>query len=128
MWIPVSPGKLPKDQAGMWVPRIEGAAMRAWLSTERLRPAEERGTSVPLPYEIFVRRVAEEEGDGNIRVPRPGSLDFVRMPLDRHGQEPTMIRSVGASIAEWEWLEWQQIQLLRQESLVLVEDGGRRTS
>ena len=128
MWIPVSPGKLPKDQAGMWVPRIEGAAMRAWLSTERLRPAEERGTSVPLPYEIFVRRVADEDGNGDIRVPRPGSLDFVRMPLDRHGQEPTMIRSVGASIAEWEWLEWQQIQLLRQECLVLVETGGRRTS
>jgi hypothetical protein len=127
MWIPVSPGKLPPDQAGLWVPRIEGAAMRAWLSTERLRREEERGTSVPLPYEIFVRRQAEDEGNGEIRVPRPGTLDFVRMPLDQHGQEPTMIRSVGASIAEWEWLEWQQIQLLRRECLVLVSSDGRRS-
>lgn len=125
MWIPISPRKLPKDQAGMWVPRVEGAAMRAWLATERLRPAEERGTSAPLPYTVF----KSGQGDGSERpgVPKPGSLDFVRMPLARHGQEPTMIRSVGASIAEWDWLEWEQIQLLRQECLVLTEaDGGRK--
>jgi hypothetical protein len=124
MWIPISPRKLPKDQAGMWVPRVEGAAMRAWLSTERLRPAEERGTSAPLPYVVYR---ADEAPPDSSKGARPGSLDFVRMPLDRGRSEPTMVRAVGGSIAEWDWLEWEQIELLRQESLVLMEsDGGRR--
>jgi len=125
LWIPVSPRKLPKDQAGLWVPRVEGAAMRAWLSTERLRPPEERGTAAPLPYSVFKSNQAD--APPLVTAPKQGSLDYVRMPLDRNGTEPTMIRSVGGSIAEWDWMEWEQIELLRQETLVLTEaDRGRK--
>jgi hypothetical protein len=33
--------------------------------------------------------------------------------------EPVKERAIGASMAEWDWLEWRQIELLRQEALVL---------
>ena len=46
------------------------------------------------------------------------------MPLDQTGMEPTMDRGVGASMSEWDWLEWEQIELLRQQALVLVETQG----
>ncbi len=125
MWIPVSPPRLPKQQAGVWVPRVEGQALRVWLSTERLRADDERGTSTPLPYHVHDPRNGGPPSDGS---PRPGSLDLVRMPLDRDGAEPVALGSVGASIAEWDWLEWEQIQLLRTEALVLVESAeGKRT-
>ena len=35
-------------------------------------------------------------------------------------------RDIGASMAEWDWLEWQQIELLRQQVLVL-EDSSTPT-
>ena len=124
LWIPVSPRKLPKDQAGLWVPRVEGAAMRAWLSTERLRPPEERGTAAPLPYSAY--KASNADAAPPEKAPRQGSLDFMRMPLDRNGTEPTMVRAVGASIAEWDWMEWGQIELLRQETLVLTEAARGR--
>lgn len=124
LWVPVAPSELPKDQRGLWVPRVEGEALRAWLSTERLRAGPTPGMSTPLPF-LFGR------GDGEdpfaTRSPHPGSLDFVRMPLDKDGSQPSFSRSVGDSIAEWDWLEANQIQLLRQQSLVLIsrDMGGR---
>jgi hypothetical protein len=33
------------------------------------------------------------------------------------------MRSAGDSVAEWMWFEWEQIQLLRQQALVLVDTG-----
>ncbi len=136
VWIPVAPPNPPKAQIGLWVPRVEGDAIRTWLSTERLRDEHEPGASIPLPY-VPLRRKSnpdEEATEGRVveqRSPRPGSLDFVRQPLDPDGEEPTGERSVGDSIAEWAWLEWEQIQLLRQQCLVLTErpeGGGRATS
>ena len=40
MWIPVSPPKATKKRQGLWVPRIEGDALRAWISTDRLKQEE----------------------------------------------------------------------------------------
>lgn len=108
-WIPVT--ALRTQEEGLWVPRIEGDALRAWLSLDRMRPADVRGVTSPRPY---VRRGAEApEGD----VPE-GSLDLVRMPLDQ--DEPTFTVMPGASITEWEWMDARQIELLRQQPLVMV--------
>lgn len=135
LWIPVAPPNPPKDQIGLWVPRIEGDAIRTWLSTERLRDESQPGVSIPLPYQPFGQPAGgdispEPAAPIPDRPPRPGSLDFVRQPLDRDGSEPTGERGIGDAISEWAWLEWEQIQLLRQQCLVLVERpisgaGGR---
>ncbi len=62
------------------------------------------------------------------KIPRAGSLDFVRVPLTDSGEvvvddQGHPMRSAGDSVAEWMWFEWEQIQLLRQQALVLVDTG-----
>ena len=52
----------------------------------------------------------------------PGSLDIIRVPYNRSQTEPELYSvKVGSSIAEWKWLEPEQIQLMRQQVLVLVD-------
>jgi len=140
LWIPVAPPSPPKAQIGLWVPRIEGEALRTWISTKRLPHADLSGDdSYPIAYRPLRKsapagRSADEAAAPapavpELEPPRPGSLDFVRQPLDPEGEEPTGEQVVGASIAEWAWMEWEQIQLLRQQCLVLVErPRGRRRS
>ena len=101
----------------------EGKALRAWLSTDRLRPEGIKGVSVPLPYYAYV---SGEDPTKAKRV-RPGSLDLVRMGHRGEGDqtEPDMHRRPGDSLSEWDWLEWEQIQLLRRECIVLVDSSGR---
>lgn len=123
LWILTAP---PAARDGLWMPRIEGAALRAWLSTERLRENSEQGGSIPLPYLPFTR--AEEPAPTTDpyagRAPKAGTLDFVRQPLAWDGSEPLPEHAVGCSVTEWAWLEWEQIELLRQECLVLTERSG----
>lgn len=124
MWIPTSPQKVSKKNQGAWVPRVEGSALRSWLSIQRLRGGDKQGVTTPLPYFPTPKGEAGENENGSpkeIQLPEAGSLDMVRVPLDKRGREPKMERSVGDSISEWHWLEWEQIELLRQQSLVLVE-------
>lgn len=185
IWVPVAP-KLSKDLAGLWVPRVEGEALRKWLSTGRLQEEGKRGITIPCPYQTYEDREGEEEllvqrsieelvaediapekpevvamdltdifdfGEDTPNseaepeavielteeqseevispieteeVPvvhvQPGSLDFVRVPFNRAQTEPDLkVIRVGDSISEWEWLEPEQIQLIRQQVLVLVD-------
>jgi hypothetical protein len=118
LWIPVAnPGKK-KGIGNLWVPRIEGGALRTWLSTDRLRDEKLKGVTIPLPY---VRFDAGAKGppEGHDKAPKPGTLDMARYPLGQAGMEPVAERAIGASMSEWDWLEWRQIELLRQEALVL---------
>jgi hypothetical protein len=108
-WVPVTAARPRPD--GLWVPRIEGDALRAWLSVDRLRPDDVRGVSSPRPY---TARTAAP--------PKPvaeGALDLVRMGVTEEGEIDGEI-GPGASIAEWAWLDQHQIELLRQQALVLV--------
>lgn len=121
IWIPVAP---PVKGGGVWVPRVEGDALRLWLSTDRLRSDRGSGMAEPLPY---YRYLADQEIDKNPPMVKPGSLDFVRVPLEGEGREPKggvdekgLDRMPGDSIADWEWLEPEQIQLLRQQCVVLT--------
>lgn len=107
LWVPVAPPSQPEDAVGVWLPRVEGDALRAWLATEQARSEGLRGVSTPLPY----------RPEGPPEREFSGVLDLVRMPGD------TLERRIGASIAEWRWLEGEQIELLRREPLVLVEAG-----
>ncbi len=106
-WVPVTAIRPRPD--GLWIPRIEGAALRAWLSLDRIRPPDVRGVTSPRAY-------VGMEGEPDAAT---GTLDLVRMPLD--GTEPTMEIWPGTSIAEWVWMERQQIELLRQQVLVMVD-------
>ena len=191
MWVPIAP-RLSKDLAGLWVPRVEGKALRKWLSTGRLQEEGKRGITIPCPYtvyedgeeeeEILIQKsiedivaedvapekpevvemdltdifdfgedtpveletsppepaiapeiIQEEESIEEIIAPpenefipevhvEPGSLDFVRVPFNRSQTEPDLKATrVGDSISEWEWLEPEQIQLIRQQVLVLID-------
>jgi hypothetical protein len=119
LWIPVSPPTMPEDAQGLWVPRVEGEAIRTWLSTEKHRAEDRPGSTIPLPH-----RNADEPRLGQ---PALRPMDFVRRPVEEEGGEhPGRVLPAewpGVSISEWKWLEAEQVELLRRESLVLVEGG-----
>lgn len=119
LWIPVAAPLSKSAAGGVWVPRIEGTALRAWLSLDQLRDESLKGVSIPLPYLRYDPQNRGRPPEGHDRAPKPGTLDFVRYPLDGGGREPVIERAIGASMAEWDWFEWRQIELLRQECLVL---------
>lgn len=125
LWIPTTNAISKKEHLGLWVPRIEGEALRKWLSTDRLRDEAWEGGSIPVPYLVYKPEIAPDSGIEHI--PDAGSLDLVRRPLDKDGMEPLVEPSIGESIAEWDWLEWEQVQLLRQQALVLVASKGERS-
>jgi len=119
LWIPVGPPDVPPAGPGLWVDRIEGDALRAWVSTERVRPDEARGVATPLPYQPYDPEVpVEHRGEG---APAIRALDIVRAGRLKSGEPDLKDDTPGRSIAEWDWLEWEQIQLLRQQALVMVE-------
>lgn len=58
-------------------------------------------------------------------LPEGAVIDLVRRPLDPDTEEPIMVPTPGESVAEWDWLEWEQIELLRRQCLVqVVLPGG----
>lgn len=106
LWIPtMSAGR---EREGVWVPRVEGAALRAWLELDRLRPEKVLGVASPLPY-VLPGEPAES---------KLTEVDLVRMPL--RDDQPTLERRTGDSISEWVWLPWRQVEALRKEALVMV--------
>jgi hypothetical protein len=119
IWMPVSNPNTTKAEGGLWVPRVEGDALRLWLSLDRLRDERVKGVTIPLPYLRYDAANRGRPPEGHDKAPKPGSMDFVRFPLGQGGMEPVKERAIGASMAEWDWLEWRQIELLRQEALVL---------
>lgn len=191
IWVPIAP-RLSADLAGMWVPRVEGEALRKWLATGRLHEEGKRGVTIPVPYTVYdepeedvmqevidqaLQQVVEEDvapekqtemdltdifdfGQDETPLPvetveeieqpmieesveqtevvvatpepmpevhvTPGSLDIVRVPYNRAQTEPDLqaVR-IGASISEWQWLEPEQIQMMRQQVLVLI-DGDKK--
>lgn len=119
LWVPVSNPKAPKEGVGLWVPRVEGSAFRQWLSTDQLRDDSIKGVSTPLPYLRYDPQNRGRPPEGHDRSPKAGTLDFARYELGPGGMEPVVERAIGASLAEWDWLEWRQVELLRREALVL---------
>lgn len=119
LWVPTAKPMAGGVAPGLWVPRVEGDALRKWLSTDRLRDDSIKGVSIPLPY---LRFNPEKRGDpGSDAAPKAGSIDLARYPLGPAAMEPVKERTIGASLAEWDWLEWEQIELLRREALVMEE-------
>lgn len=134
VWVPVSPPAQSKGD-GLWVDRIEGDALRTWLSTSRVRQAQSKGGIEPLPY-----LPGPPETDAKINIADkalPGTLDLATVARSPYRDDVLLVRvsgkdglwqvarSPGDSIAEWEWFDWEQIELLRQRILILVTTGGR---
>ncbi|MBK9369909.1 MAG: hypothetical protein IPN01_27035 [Deltaproteobacteria bacterium] len=105
-WIPVASPRRPAATPGLWVPRVEGDALRAWLRSARRRDAE--GQLAP-----YLRRDGPPRGDP--------ALDLVLRPKHPRSGEPSAQPRPGESVAEWLWLERAQIQSLRRDALVMVE-------
>ncbi len=116
VWVPVGPPPEAQGAPGVWVARVEGEALRGWLATERV--SADPAATTPIPY----RRTGQVQA-----TVESGELDLVRRPLPGDEAEPTEDGGPGASVAEWAWLEREQIELLRQQALVLVaREGGAR--
>jgi len=47
-WIPTAPSEVLNH--GLWLPRLEGAALRRWLATQRNQPRVTEGVTVPAEY------------------------------------------------------------------------------
>ncbi len=118
VWVPVGPLGPIREAPGAWVPRVEGDALRTWLSLDRARPDTVRGVTVPLAYVLPERSSTVTLGAA--KHPSQG-FDLVRMRPRAEDGEPDNQRRPGDSISEWDWLEPEQIALLRQEVLVLVD-------
>ena len=92
---------------------------------------EEKELIEAITPESEIPEVIEEEiqtyEEPEIQViPRPvvkaGTLDIVRVPYNRSQTEPDLdALRMGGSISEWLWLEPEQIQLIRQQVLVLSD-------
>ena len=59
IWVPIAP-RLSSELAGLWVPRVEGEALRKWLATGRLQEEGKRGITIPVPYTVFDAPEEEE--------------------------------------------------------------------
>lgn len=114
LWVPVGPPGPTKVAAGLWVPRIDGEALRLWLSVDRRSGGQGRGQAIPVAYLPFGETIPETV-DLNRR------LDLVLVDQEGGEGEIDVMRSPGDSLAEWEWFDGVQIELLRQRVLVLVE-------
>ncbi len=122
VWVPVGPLGPQAKGKGIWVDRIEGAGLRTWLSTARIPPREAAGVPMPLPYHPVTSSMPVDGAD----LPANAVIDLVRRPIDDKTDEPIMVPTPGESVAEWDWLEWEQIELLRRQCLVqVVVPGGR---
>lgn len=109
VWVPTAPPHGVPE--GRWLPRLAGDSLRAWLSLDRLRPDAALGVVSPRPYLLPGTEVDDR--------PMPeGRLDLVRMPLV--DQTPAPDPMPGRSLTEWDWFEEAHLELLRQQSLVLV--------
>ena len=125
LWIPTGQPKTAAEP-GVWIPRMEGEALRAWLGTERIRREDVRGVSSPLPYRFEGAPWSSARALDFVRMAlRPAAQrDGAQGPVAEDWTEPDGVDAPGASIAEWAWLEADQIQLLRQQSLVLMSADG----
>ena len=110
LWIPVAAPRRPAQTPGLWVPRVEGDALRAWLRVSRRRASPDQDQLAP-----YQPKGAPPGLRGQ------GPLDLVIRPIDPKSREPSAQPQPGESIAEWLWLERAQIQLLRRSALVMVE-------
>ena len=86
-------------------------------------PSEDTDIVIQKTEPVSVEQ--EEFEDRKLSVPevKEGTLDIVVTPYyDQYETEPKLSAvGLGDSIAEWEWLEPEQIQRLRQQCLVLVD-------
>lgn len=132
LWLPVRSPHDKGEAATRWVPRVEAAALRTWLSVvRRSAGTEDRQGLDVMPYIWPASRSPGRWKDGRgrqmeLRNPDPdaptGRLTMVRMSWGDDG-EPEVHKSLGllgARLDEWEWLDREQIEQLRQGVVVAL--------
>ncbi len=138
IWLPVRSPHEQGDAAWSWVPRVETAALRTWLSVvRRSGEGEERLGIDVMPY------VWPEDADPGhwrdgagrawrLRSPTededPSRLTLVRMSWAEGGEpvvHPTL-GLLGACLDEWEWLDRDQIEQLREGVVVALPRDHRK--
>lgn len=132
VWVPMRSPHERGERAVSWVPRVETAALRTWLSVVRRSGKEEDRLDVDvMPYVWPDTRRAGRWRDGagrwwELRSPSPEDppepLTFVRMGWDAEGEPQVSPRLglLGARLDEWEWLEREQIEQLREGVVVAM--------
>lgn len=78
IWVPTTPEETPAQGPGVWIPRVEGAALRRWLEDLRLRPPGDddkpAGATEPAPYLPFTR---PDELPARLVVAEPADAELV---------------------------------------------------
>lgn len=115
MWVPVGPPGRTNASPGLWVPRIDGEALRLWLSVDRRSGTDARGQAIPVAYVPYGSPIPE-------RVDLERRLDLILLDHEGGEGEIELRRDPGDSIAEWEWFDGLQIELVRQRVLVLIDE------
>jgi hypothetical protein len=140
VWVPVRSPHDRGDRAVSWVPRVETAALRTWLSVVRRSGEHEDRMDVDVMPYVWPNDPAHPDPER----PRAGrwrdgvgrwwelhspsdedpveTLTFVRMSWDTRGEPQTNPRLglMGARLDEWEWLEREQIEQLREGVVVAM--------
>lgn len=113
-WIPVSRVAFSKETDGMWVPRVEGAGLRAWLTvTSRaawFKPAPYAWDGAPWSTLVDFEKPHDLD-----TIP----LSLVRLPPPE--EEPiTHDCQLGCRLSEWDWLDRRHLELLRRQAVFMA--------
>jgi hypothetical protein len=137
VWLPVRSPHTRGAAATTWVPRVETAALRTWLEVvHRIEEGEEGGNVLPYVWPKDASPGSWKDGVGRdleFLSPAPSDLPteltLLRMSWGKgKWPEPVVDRShglMGASLDEWEWLDREQIEQLRQGVVVAVPKDYR---
>jgi hypothetical protein len=113
-WVPTAAVALSNANGGAWVPRVEGAGMRAWL-TLTSREAFFR----PAPYYWEGSPWSQE-----VQVSQPHDLDAIPLALVRFPPPEEEILTwsalLGCRLSEWDWLDKRHLELLRRQAVFMA--------
>lgn len=113
-WIPTSRVAFSKETNGLWVPRVEGAGLRAWL-TVTSRTAWFKPTPYAWEGAPWSSLVDYEKPHDLDTVP----LSLVRLPPPE--EEPISHDSqLGCRLSEWDWLDRRHLELLRRQAVFMA--------
>lgn len=113
-WIPVSRVAFSAEPDGLWVPRVEGAGLRAWLTL-----TSRNAWFQPAPYHWEGAPWAEL-----VHFDAPHDLDHVPLSLVRipapEEEAITQEAQLGCRLSEWDWLDRRHLELLRRQAVFMA--------
>ncbi|MFM7201364.1 MAG: putative metal-binding motif-containing protein [Myxococcota bacterium] len=113
-WIPTARAAFSQKPDGLWVPRVEGAGLRSWLTVVSraayFKPAPYYWEGAPWSALVDVSRAHDLD-----QVP----LSLVRLPPPEE-QPMSHDDLLGCRLSEWEWFDRRHLELLRRQAIFMA--------